>query len=45
MSSERGLLLPSLDDALKRYVEAVQERANGVSLGHEHAGEAAHYAR
>ena len=45
LSSERGLLLPSLDDALKRYVEAVQERANGVSLGHEHAGEAAHYAR
>ena len=45
MSSERGLLLPSLDDALKRYVEAVQERANGVSLGHEQAGEAAHYAR
>ena len=45
MSSERGLLLPSLDDALKRYVEAVQERANGISLGHEHAGEAAHYAR
>jgi dTDP-4-dehydrorhamnose reductase len=45
MSSERGLLLPSLDDALKRYVEAVQERANGVGLGHEQAGEAAHYAR
>ena len=45
MSSERGLLLPSLDDALKRYVEAVQERANGVSLCHEQAGEAAHYAR
>ncbi len=45
MSSERGLLLPSLDDALKRYVEAVQDRANGLSLGHEHAGEAAHYAR
>ena len=45
MGSERGLLLPSLDDALKRYVEAVQERANGVSLGHEQAGEAAHYAR
>ncbi|AWL06117.1 family 1 glycosylhydrolase [Massilia oculi] len=45
MSSERGLLLPSLDDALKRYVEAVQDRANGHSLGHEHAGEAAHYAR
>ena len=45
LSSERGLLLPSLDDALKRYVEAVQERANGVSLGHEQAGEAAHYAR
>ena len=45
LSSERGLLLPSLDDALKRYVEAVQERANGVSAGHEQAGEAAHYAR
>jgi len=45
MSSERGLLLPSLDDALRRYVEAMQERANGVSLGHEQAGEAAHYAR
>jgi dTDP-4-dehydrorhamnose reductase len=45
MGSERGLLLPSLDDALKRYVEAVQDRANGLSLGHEHAGEAAHYAR
>ena len=45
LGSERGLLLPSLDDALKRYVEAVQERANGASLGHEQAGEAAHYAR
>jgi len=45
LSSERGLLLPSLDDALKRYVEAVQERANSVSAGHEQAGEAAHYAR
>ena len=45
MSSERGLLLPSLDDALRRYLEAVQERANGVSLGYEQAGEAAHYAR
>ncbi|MDT1847545.1 sugar nucleotide-binding protein, partial [Acinetobacter baumannii] len=45
LGSERGLLMPSLDDALMRYVEAVQERANGISLGHEQAGEAAHYAR
>ena len=44
MSSERALLLPSLDDALKRYVEAVQERANGVGSGAGQAGEAAHYA-
>ena len=45
MTSERGLLLPSLDDALRRYVQAVQEQANGIGLGQEQAGEAAHYAR
>ena len=42
LSSERGLMLPSLDDALKRYVEAVEQRANGVEA--ERPGEAAHYA-
>jgi len=42
LSSERGLLLPSLDDALRRYVEAVEQRANGVDA--ERPGEAAHYA-
>jgi dTDP-4-dehydrorhamnose reductase len=41
MRSERGLLLPPLDDALARYVQAVAERAN--NLGHDEA-EAAHYA-
>jgi len=45
LSSERGLLLPSLDDALTRYVQAVQEQANGIGLGQEQTGEAAHYAR
>jgi dTDP-4-dehydrorhamnose reductase len=42
LSSERALLMPSLDDALRRYVEAVQERAHGVE--EELPGEAAHYA-
>ncbi|MBQ5947652.1 family 1 glycosylhydrolase [Massilia sp. ST3] len=42
LGSERGLLLPSLDDALKRYVEAVEQRAHGVEA--ERPGEAAHYA-
>ena len=36
------MLLPPLDDALKRYVVAVQERANGAEA--EQPGEAAHYA-
>ena len=43
MGSERAVLLPSLDDALRRYVEAVQEAAGGVGIGQ--AGEAAFYAR
>lgn len=38
LGSERGLLLPALDDALRRYVEAVQEQRQ------EQVGEAAHYA-
>ena len=42
LSSERALMLPSLDDALRRYVEAVQDRAHGRDA--EQPGEAAHYA-
>jgi len=45
LGSERGLLLPSLDDALRRYVEAVQEQANAAGAGMDGVGEAAHYAR
>jgi dTDP-4-dehydrorhamnose reductase len=41
MRSERGLLLPPLDDALARYVQAMAERANDI--GAEDA-EAANYA-
>jgi dTDP-4-dehydrorhamnose reductase len=41
LSSERGLLLPSLEDALKRYIKALDEHAVD---GGELAGEAAHYA-
>jgi dTDP-4-dehydrorhamnose reductase len=41
MRSERGLLLPPLDDALARYVQAVAERANDI--GGEDA-ETANYA-
>ena len=43
LASERALLLPPLDDALRRYAAAVQERSGGVGIGL--AGEAAHYAR
>ncbi len=42
MSSERALLLPSLDDALARYVVAVTERAE--KLPDELPGEASQYA-
>ncbi|MEH6436526.1 family 1 glycosylhydrolase [Massilia sp. DD77] len=42
LGSERAMLLPSLDDALKRYVEAVEQRAHGFDG--ERPGEAAHYA-
>jgi dTDP-4-dehydrorhamnose reductase len=42
LSSERAMLMPSLDDALRRYVEAVQDRAHGRDA--EMPGEAAHYA-
>jgi dTDP-4-dehydrorhamnose reductase len=37
MSSERGLLLPSFDDALARYLrdrELVAQRANDVEPAH-----------
>ena len=37
LSSERAILMPSLDDALARFITALAERANDV-------GEAAHYA-
>jgi len=43
LGSERALLMPSLDDALRRYVAAVQERANGLGAGAEAPGEEAHY--
>jgi dTDP-4-dehydrorhamnose reductase len=43
LASERAMLLPPLDDALKRYVVAVQERANAADAGQQ-PGEAAHYA-
>jgi dTDP-4-dehydrorhamnose reductase len=43
LGSERALLLPSLDDALRRYAHAVQEAAGGAGI--RQAGEAAHYAR
>ena len=43
LGSERAMLLPPLDDALKRYVVAVQERANGAEA-EQQPGEAAHYA-
>lgn len=42
LSSERALMLPSLDDALRRYMEAVQDRAHGRDA--QLPGEAAHYA-
>jgi dTDP-4-dehydrorhamnose reductase len=42
LGSERALMLPPLDDALARYVQAVSERANGLEA--EKPGEAAHYA-
>ncbi|XYJ11353.1 family 1 glycosylhydrolase [Telluria sp. B2] len=41
LGSERGLLLPSLDDALARYLKALEEHASDDG---EVAGEAAHYA-
>jgi len=41
LGSERGLLLPSLDDALARYIRALEEHASDDG---ELAGEAAHYA-
>ena len=41
LGSERGLLLPSLDDALARYIKALEEHASDDG---ELAGEAAHYA-
>lgn len=41
LGSERGLLLPSLDDALARYIKAIEEHASDDG---ELAGEAAHYA-
>ena len=41
LGSERGLLLPSLDDALARYIRALEENASDDG---ELAGEAAHYA-
>jgi dTDP-4-dehydrorhamnose reductase len=41
LGSERGMLLPSLDDALARYLRALEEHA--VDDG-EVAGSAAHYA-
>ena len=44
LGSERAVLMPSLDDALRRYVLAVQERANGAGVGVEAPGDAAHYA-
>jgi dTDP-4-dehydrorhamnose reductase len=43
LGSERAQLLPSLDDALRRYAHAVQEAAGGAGI--RQAGEAAHYAR
>ena len=43
LGSERARLLPSLDDALRRYAHAVQEAAGGAGI--RQAGEAAHYAR
>ena len=42
LGSERGLLLPSLDDALARYMKALEEHASDDG---ELVGEAAHYAR
>ena len=36
------MMLPSLDDALRRYVGAMQDRAHGRDV--EVPGEAAHYA-
>ncbi|MDB5746438.1 MAG: dTDP-4-dehydrorhamnose reductase, partial [Massilia sp.] len=41
LTSERGVLLPSLDDALARYIKALEEHAADDG---ELAGEAAHYA-
>jgi dTDP-4-dehydrorhamnose reductase len=42
LGSVRGMLLPSLDDALGRYIHALEEHAvdDGAMVG-----EAAHYAR
>jgi dTDP-4-dehydrorhamnose reductase len=42
LGSERGMLLPSLEDALGRYIKALEEHA--VDDG-EMVGGAAHYAR
>ena len=42
LGSERGLLLPSLDDALARYMKALEEHASDDGA---RVGEAAHYAR
>jgi dTDP-4-dehydrorhamnose reductase len=41
LGSERGMLLPSLEDALARYIRALEEHAADDG---EMAGEAAHYA-
>jgi dTDP-4-dehydrorhamnose reductase len=41
LGSERGMLLPSLDDALARYIRALEEHAADDG---EMVGEAAHYA-
>jgi dTDP-4-dehydrorhamnose reductase len=42
LGSERGQLLPSLDDALARYVQAVAERANDIGQDAEAANYANH---
>jgi len=41
LGSERGLMLPSLDDALARYMKALEDHAGDDG---ELVGEAAHYA-
>jgi dTDP-4-dehydrorhamnose reductase len=40
LQSERAMLLPPLDDALERFVKALDKRANDTGV----AGESAHYA-